>query len=183
MTVKEVHNPIRTLEFRQDPSDPDYGSCLWARFSFNLDRYELSIMSDCGNYGYKWAETPEHESFLELMARCHGDYILNKISKQNVFDYEETKACAYDNLAYEEEDREKLDEIFENIESDYIPREGSDFVRLFDEYNDGYFADTFELPNYTYPYDAIKISQVFELHIKPAIRELLKEQEEDLEIE
>lgn len=54
MTVKEINPRILTLEYRQEKGDEGYGSCLWARFMFNLDRYELSITSDCGNYGYKW---------------------------------------------------------------------------------------------------------------------------------
>ena len=39
MTVKEINPNILTLEYRQEKTDKDYGSCLWARFMFNLDRY------------------------------------------------------------------------------------------------------------------------------------------------
>lgn len=35
---------ILTIEFRQERGDPDYGSCLWANFNFDLERYELTIM-------------------------------------------------------------------------------------------------------------------------------------------
>lgn len=69
MTVKEIPVNIRCLEYRQDKADTDYGSCLYARFYLNLDKYELNIISDVGNYAYQWVATPEHESFLELMAR------------------------------------------------------------------------------------------------------------------
>ena len=79
MTVNIVKPNMLCLEYRQEKEDKDYGSCLWARFTFNLDRYELTITSDCGNYGYKWVETPKSESFLELMARCDEGYILDKI--------------------------------------------------------------------------------------------------------
>lgn len=30
--VTEINPKIITLEFRQERGDPDYGSCLWARF-------------------------------------------------------------------------------------------------------------------------------------------------------
>ena len=78
MTVKEIKPEIVVLEYRQDKDDEDYGSCLWARFYFNLDKYELFVLSDCGNYGYKWCETLGSESFLELMARIGEDYLLWK---------------------------------------------------------------------------------------------------------
>lgn len=44
--------PLISLYFCQERGDPDYGSCLWAVFNFDLERYELSITSDCGNYAY-----------------------------------------------------------------------------------------------------------------------------------
>lgn len=46
--------PLISLYFCQERGDPDYGSCLWAVFNFDLERYELSITSDCGNYAYGW---------------------------------------------------------------------------------------------------------------------------------
>lgn len=79
VTLKNYH--IICLEYRQEREDEDYGSCLWARFYFNLDKYELMIMSDCGSYGYGWVETPETESFLQLMSRCGKYYILKKNCK------------------------------------------------------------------------------------------------------
>ena len=86
MTVKEIKPKMFCLEYRQEPGDKDYGSCLYARFMFNLDRYELSIISDCGNYGHKWVETPSHESFLQLMARIDEDYLIRKIyGSENIF--------------------------------------------------------------------------------------------------
>lgn len=175
-TVKEIPTNIRCLEYRQEKGDEFYGSCLYARFYFNLDRYELTIVSDCGEYGHKWPETPDSESFLELMARIGKDYLLGKLcGRPDIFDYNLTKELLY-KWNRDDESKEKLDEIFEQIEYDYEPETGRDFVRLFDEYNDGYFSDTFEYPEYRYSYDAIKICEVFKEHIQPKIRELLKEE-------
>lgn len=86
--VKEIKPSIIVLEFRQEPGDPDYGSCLWAEFVLDLDAYSLSVLSDCGNYGYSWVPTPNSESFLQLMARVEPDYLLDKISYRTVIDTE-----------------------------------------------------------------------------------------------
>lgn len=176
MRVKEITPRMLILECRQEKGDKDYGSCLWARFMFNLDRYELSITSDCGNYGYKWCETPESESFLELMSRVSKDYLLGKLyGRPDVFDYELTKNSAYDWYGEEDEDREKLDEIFEEVELEYQPSQSDDFLSKFDDANNGYFADTFELPRYVYPSDALKIVDVFDTAIRPYIKKILSE--------
>ena len=83
---------ILTIEFRQERGDPDYGSCLWANFNFDLERYELTIMSDCGNYAYGWVQTPQSESFMHLMARLDWGYLLDKIASRNQVDNEATFA-------------------------------------------------------------------------------------------
>ena len=121
MKVNQIATNILCLEYRQEREDKDYGSCLWARFYFNLNRYELMIMSDCGNYGYKWCETPDSERFLELMARCEGGYILDKIyGRPDIFDYDATKEKLYDLYGENKEAKAKLDEIFEGIEGESL---------------------------------------------------------------
>lgn len=175
MTVKEIIPNILCLEYRQDREDKDYGTCLWARFMFNLDRYEMTITSDCGNYGYKWCETPDSESFWELMVRCEKEYILNKIyGNADIFDYKATKEHIYECCCYDDEDKAKLDRIFEDIELDYEPNEEIDFMRKFDEENDDYFTDIWEFTQYRYPADAIKIVTVFDECIRPKIKEIMK---------
>lgn len=178
MTVKEIPTNIVCLEYWQDKSDKDYGSCLYARFYFNLDRYELMIISDCGNYGYKWVETPHSESFLELMARCNGGYILDKIyGSADIFDYEATKRNIYNSCCYDTEDEDNLNEIFNSIEKEYEPYYAEDFLRKFDENNDLMefgFVDTFEFPRYRYPSDVLRICEIFEECIKPRIRDIIK---------
>ena len=171
--VEQKEYKILTLEYRQDPEDKDYGSCIWARFYFNLDKYELNITSDCGSYGHKWP-ADKNESFLELMSRSSKDYILRKIyGKADIFDYERTKGRLYE-LYTEPEDIKQHDYIFEEIESEYIPNEAGDFVRQFDEYNEGYFADTFEMPEYVYPSDVLRVCGIFEKDIIPVIKQILK---------
>ena len=60
-----IKNPNMVhLEYKHLEGDVPHGGCRVARFSFNLDRYELSIISDCGEYGHKWIETPDTETFM-----------------------------------------------------------------------------------------------------------------------
>lgn len=178
MTVNEIKPNILCLEYRQDKNDEDYGTCLWARFTFNLDRYEMTIISDCGNYGYKWIETPNSESFLELMARCEKEYILDKIYRSaDIFDYDETKKYLYECYCHDEEDKAKLNSIFENIEWNSVPDTADDFIRKFDCENDGYFNDAWgyeEFIQYRHPTNVVKIASVFDKCIKPKIKEILK---------
>lgn len=82
--------PLISLYFCQERGDPDYGSCLWAVFNFDLERYELSITSDCGNYAYGWVPTHKSESFMHLMARLDSGYLLDKLASPCVINEEAT---------------------------------------------------------------------------------------------
>lgn len=63
----ELQTPhIIRIAYRQEPGDYRYGSCLWANFDFDQDNGILSVLSDCGNYAYRWPETGNR--FLQLMA-------------------------------------------------------------------------------------------------------------------
>lgn len=173
--VNEIKPNMLFLEYRQDKDDDDYGSCLWARFMFNLDRYELTITSDCGNYGYKWCETPNSESFLQLMARTDDGYMLDKLyGMADVFNYEDTKAKIYEYFGEDEEDKEKLDEIFD-VMTIYggEPDNASEFMRVFEDNNDCDFCDVWEMLEFDYSSNVIKIVSVFKEYIQPKIREIV----------
>ena len=173
MIVREIPTNIRCLEYRQEDIDKDYGSCLYARFYFNLDKYELTIISDCGNYGYQWVATPETESFLDLMARVHDDYLLGKLcGSPKEFDYEATKEKFYEYA--DAEDKGRLDEIFEEIECKYIPDNGETFLELFEQENDGWWTDVWEYVEYDYTGDQKRILKVFKEYVQPMIRKIVK---------
>ena len=186
MKVREITQNILILEYRQEKGDEDYGSCLWARFCFNLDKYELFIMSDCGDYSYGWCPTPDSESFLELMARINEDYLLHKLcGEPKYFDYDATKEHFYE-YTDDDEDREKLDEIFDEIENEYIPESGETFIRMFDEYNvDEHnhviFYDAWEMPVYVYTAHQKRICRIFRDCIQPRIREIVKEEKHEMQ--
>lgn len=90
MTITVEKPEIITLLYKQEKTDADYGSCLWARFQFDLKNYTLHIEGDCGNYTYGWVPTPEHESFLHLCGRFDYEYLLYKLSNRTVIDSEKT---------------------------------------------------------------------------------------------
>ena len=78
--IKELDT--RIIKYRL--ADKKNGAVIY--YTLDLDKYQLSIQGEvCGSY--KWCETPESESFLELMARCDSGYLLNKLFTQT-FDCE-----------------------------------------------------------------------------------------------
>lgn len=79
MKIDALKPNILRIAVHQEDKDPNYGSCLWAYFDFDLDRYMLNIQSDCGNAAYRWCATPDSESFLQLMARIDDDYLMYKL--------------------------------------------------------------------------------------------------------
>lgn len=186
MKVQEFTPNMLCLEYRQEMEDKFYGLCLWTRFTFNLDRYELSISSDCGFYGYKWCETPDTESFLELMARVDKDYMLLKLyGKPDVFDYEASKKSIYEELVFEGDilTEKMLDEIFHEMKSDYgdYLYDANSFMEAFKRIDKEYYENSFkcDYPNiygalkYHYPADILAVVDTFEDYIKPVLKEKL----------
>ena len=176
---KDPH--IIELEYRQEKGDPDYGSCMWAVFLFDIERYDMLIMSDCGNYSYGWVPTPESESFLHLMDRLDDEYILEKLSSQTVIDVESTKkavmeyiedledafsvqlkeddVCNLENACYQSDERDILDEIHGALL--YTDLDGK-----IDDY------DLLCCIEKDYPAGAKKIVEVIMQYVIPKLREL-----------
>lgn len=179
-TVKAVLPQIYVLEFHQEPGDPDYGTCLWARFYFDTANYTMSIESDCGVFGYGWVPTPKSESFLHLMARCEGGYILDKIARASEIDEEETYNAVrqlYIDLLDDDssEDEEVLSSIKEACRCDCV----GDIIRALQEVEALENADDYSLYEcieHTHPAGAKKICEIFEKHIRPTIQATLREQ-------
>ena len=173
---------IVTISYQQTRDDADYGSCLWARFNFDLKNYYLTIESDCGSYGYGWYPTPDHETFLHLCARFDEGYLLDKISNRTVVDGEATyKALMecledYDPIAFEalsEEQREELENACHtNRTADDVMRDvlddldGTAFPSCISLYD---IACCIEM---TYPRGAKKVVQIFKDYIQPELRKL-----------
>lgn len=119
----EVQNPnIVRVAYHQEPGDEHYGSCLWAYFDFDLDKYMLNIQSDCGNAAYRWVATPEAESFLHLMSRVHADYLIEKLFRHTVVDVDATLREIREWLGIGDDEDYKDDEL---LEEDRVHREGA----------------------------------------------------------
>lgn len=183
MAKVELKKPsIITLEFHQEKEDKDYGSCLWARFILDTENYDMHITSDCGNYGYGWTPTPEHESFFKLISRINSSYLLDKIASRETINNDET----YENIKFllEQCADKELEDIgidLEEIESACNNRSVNDVLdgvraeikhTVLDRCIEDY--EIYENISMDYSASQKKIAEVFENHIQPKIRELLK---------
>lgn len=173
---------IVTISYHQTRDDADYGSCLWARFNFDVKHYHLSIESDCGSYGNGWCPTPDHETFLHLCSRFDEGYLLDKIDNRSVVDGEATyKALMeyledYDSFAFEELSEIKREEL-EN--ACHHNRTADDAMQnILDDLEETAFPSSISMYDIacciemTYPRGAKKIAQIFKDYIQPELRML-----------
>lgn len=183
MTITVEKPEIITLLYRQEKTDEDYGSCMWARFYFDLKNYTLQVESDCGNYAYGWVPTPEHETFLHLCSRLGSDYLLSKISCMSVIDAETTwKAVKelvgniIDDFLLEDLDGYEWEQLesacfHRNDERDVVDAiiEILDHTELRNKYET---EDLWYAVEKDYPANAKKIASVFVNCIKPFIKSM-----------
>ena len=185
-TVKIEKPEIITVAYRQRKEDADYRSCLWARFYFDTKHYHLSIESDCGSYGYGWCPTPDHETFLHLCSRFDEGYLLDKISSRTIVDGEATyKALMeyledYDSFAFEALSEEHRDELENACRTN---RTADDVMRaVLDELDGTAFPSCISMYDIacciemTYPRGAKKVAQIYQDHIMPVVKTLMKEE-------
>lgn len=176
-TVEILKPSIVTFAYKQLKDDEDYGSCLWARFNFDLVNYSMTIESDCGDYSYGWTPTPETESFLHLCSRFNKDYLLEKLSSQSRVDTDETRKAIFEwielnNIDIENPDLNSLKEL-EFASSGYT----ATFIELEKKIDELELNDIFDAEEIgdciimDYPYKVLKIVDVFIRHIKPKIKE------------
>lgn len=186
--VRVLQPEVITIEYTQEKSDSDYGSCLWARFNFDTRNYSLTIFSDCGNYTYEWAPTPEVESFLKLMSRVNGDYLLDKISSTSVVDGDETwkNVQEYINNVLDGEEPDfsllEVENVCYYCSTSEVYNALLDSLRYTNANND--YADDYALLQcieQTYPHAAKKIVEIFMNHIQPKIKLYLESEGENNE--
>ena len=174
---------IVTIAFRQEKTDEDYGSCLWARFNFDTKNYSLLIESDCGSYHYGWTPTPLSETFLHLCSRFDWDYLLSKISHQTALDADATwksiKGLVESIIDdYEMDDLDEYD--WKQLESAcYHNRDERDaFDSISNALDDTCICEKYETWDIwqaietDYPVNARKICEVFRDYIQPELRML-----------
>ncbi len=165
---------VLRIEFRQERDDPDYGSCRWADFVFDTEHFELSVFSDRGDYAHVWPVDKGHP-FLKLMAGISGDYLLRKMFREEVVDWESTKEWLVEavNVAdATEEERETALRELEELEEEYdLTDDYGATMRLVEEWNDNNLEieDVWECVKTDYTYDAKKIVDVFIRVVQPVL--------------
>lgn len=178
MTVTVEKPKIITLLYRQEKSDPDYGSCLWARFYLDTQNYTMSIESDCGNYSYGWCPTPNTESFLHLLCRLDYGYLREKLAQRTVVNGDETWKALKGMIECEGEDLD--DYIWQELEAacyhqrnaDDVYASVSDALRYTPLENVIEVYSIYECVEMDYHANAKKIVSVFLSAIVPVLREL-----------
>ena len=181
MKIETLRPRIVRVAYHQEKGDPHYGSCLWAYYDFDLDRYMLNVQSDCGNAAYRWTETPESESFLHLMARISEEYLMWKFFQPEQIDVEATmknirEAMNLDEM--DEDEREDAESYLDEIENqiDCCDSEAEAY-RLICKWNDEHdleIDDLFEITVKDFDGNQKKICQIFKEFIQPEIRKILR---------
>lgn len=185
MATISVDRPeIVTISYWQTKGDEDYGSCLWARFNFDLKHYSLTIESDCGTFSHGWAPTPDSETFLHLCARFNWEYLLGKISALTVIDGEATFQKVKELMEQLDEDVfASIDEAamveIESACSGYR-KDTAAYMAICDILGENGFSeyDSYDVAcciKKGYPAGAKKIAQIYRDHIQPVIRKMDKE--------
>ena len=185
---------IVRIAYHQESGDPHYGSCLWAYYDFDLDRYMLNIQSDCGNAAYRWVETPGGESFLHLMARCDDGYMMMKLfGTPELVDKDATVDEVRERLGIgneedymldlDEDERQKREDAIQELsdtmdEYGGISQDAADAILTeWANDNDMDIDCIWECVATDYSVLQYRIVQIFKDHIQPKIRELLKDGE------
>lgn len=181
MTITIEKPEIITILYRQEKTDADYGSCLWARFYFDTKNYTLQIESDCGNYIYGWTPTPDHESFMHLCARFDYDYLIYKLSDRTVIDSQSTwkavKELVEETIEYslldnlDEYDWQQLESACYHCRDERDVLDGIlDSLKYTDLSGKIETEDLWGAIEKDYPANAKKIVSVFINYIKPFIK-------------
>ena len=189
----EVEKPnIVRVSYHQEQGDPYYGSCLWAYYDFDLDKYMLNIQSDCGNAAYRWVATPKTESFLHLMTRINEDYLINKLYRETNVNIDATLAEVKDwlgigededyQLDLSDDEREEREEALEELK-DLFGEWGSispDAAgHILEEWNSDHGFDldcVWERVVTDFTAWQKRIVQIFRDYIQPKIREMVREE-------
>lgn len=179
----EIEKPRTvTVMYRQEKGDKDYGTCLWARFTFDLDHYRMSIDSDRGSFSYGWTPTPKTESFLHLCGRFDQEYLMYKFSSRCVVDHEATWKAVKELVEeiVEDEDLELDGYDWEQIEAAcrHYPNERDTLEALTSALDESAMEQKYEWEDLCgaiekdYPADVKVVTAIFVEHIRPFIQSL-----------
>lgn len=191
MKIETQKPNVVRLAYHQEKSDPNYGSCLWAYFDFDLDLYMLNVQSDCGNAAYRWHASPA-ESFLRLMSRIDDeDYLLEKFFRRSRVDVKATLNEIREWLGIgddedyrdddlDDDDREKRENALEDLkwrfnEYSLVSTDAAAMIATEWEDENGFCIDCiYEHIVTDYTPGEKRIVQIFEDYIRPKIQEMVK---------
>lgn len=113
--IKELDT--RIIKYRLH--DKKNGAIIY--YTLDLDKYQLAIQGETSG-SYKWCETPDSESFLDLMIRCDSGYLLNKLFER-FFDCDKSIKSVKSYIReskffYDKEDQKSCLEEINNIYTD-----------------------------------------------------------------
>lgn len=162
---------ITQYHFSLEPSDELYTACTWARINLDHDTYTMTATSDCGDYTYTWCITPT-ESFTHLMARLDREYLLGKISNENVFEFKESK----NQLMLMKCDYEFNDDQIWDI--DNLVQCGEEMFINFCMSELNIHLDDIPICK-RYPYGAQTFVKIFIQYLQPLLREEIKKPTQD----
>lgn len=114
MKITDEKPNIVRVAYYQEKGDPDYGSCLWAYYNFDLDHWILSIQSDCGNYAYRWGKEGNC-SFFQFCSQLSSDYLIKKLCKPETVLLNEIPEIAEEILQEMELEKEVYAEAMEDL--------------------------------------------------------------------
>lgn len=190
MKIEALKPNIVRIAIHQEKDDPNYGSCLWGYYDFDIDRYMLNIQSDCGEAAYRWCETPDSESFLHLMARIDDDYLMNKLFKAEQVDVSATVdevrewLCIGEDEDYRDDDltpweREKREEALEELEGllEDVSESYGAVARALEDWNNDHDFDLdciYERVVTDFTAWQKRIVEIFRDYVQPKIREIIK---------
>ena len=163
--------------FRTGPEDLDRGKCLWADFYLDPERGSLMIMSDCGNYGYRWPEVGW--DFIDLMETVHKDYLLNKLCHPGTVDVEATIERCRDALEGipERSIKKRIQDLRGRFDEYDLTDSPDTAMFLVDKWNDDWNLNidcAYECVKTDYSSDQKRIVEIFETYIQPMIREAVE---------
>lgn len=192
MKIKVEKPNIVRISYYQEQDDPHYGSCLWAYYDFDLDKYMLNVQSDCGDAAYRWVATPKTESFLHLMARINDDYLINKLYRETNVNIDATLAEVKDwlgigedvdyQLDLSDDEREEREEALEELKDlfDEFGNISPDAAgHILEEWNSDHGFDldcVWERVVTDFTAWQKRVVQIFRDYIQPKIREMVREE-------
>ena len=162
----------KIIEYRlvAEDGDKDKCRCAWADFTLEFEFRRLSIRSDSGNYSYSWGRS-ETQSLLNLLSSVSKEYLLSKISDNNVFDVRASKERLIESVRYNVESYgiDDVDDMVSQIHD--IPNIISEERWLYTVRGLLPKMDWESIPvEKYYPYNAQVIAGFFITHVQPEIK-------------